>query len=90
MEFNNNYSNKWRSNKRITVKRQITQEGEMMDYLFDEYYNCPYCGERVCKHIYKEGARYHVLSYSNLGVHCSTKACIHNHKCSNDKRRMKK
>lgn len=40
---------------------------------------CPYCGEKMVKHIVKEGARYHVTSWDTLGAHCSTPNCEHNH-----------
>ena len=30
------------------------------------------------KHVYCDGARFHVISFSNLGEHCSEKNCIIN------------
>lgn len=36
--------------------------------------------ENYIKHVRCEGARFHVLSYSTLGVHCSEADCIVNKK----------
>lgn len=44
-----------------------------------KYYKCPYCKKQIQKHIVCEGARWHVHSYSNLGIHCSTSDCEDNH-----------
>ena len=41
--------------------------------------DCPDCGGRRVKHIIKEGARYHVISWSSRGQHCSNKDCETNH-----------
>ena len=44
---------------------------------------CPYCHQPMVKHVIKEGARYHVHSYSGgrggAIIHCSTKECEDNH-----------
>jgi uncharacterized OB-fold protein len=40
---------------------------------------CPYCGERIQKHIVCEDARWHVHSYSTKGIHCSELDCEDNH-----------
>lgn len=50
---------------------------------------CPYCGKQMIKHITKEGARYHVLSWGSLlkpikgqdttVVKCSEPDCECNH-----------
>jgi len=46
---------------------------------------CPYCGKEMVKHIIKEGARYHVTSWSLLkdkdwsGTKCSEPDCENNH-----------
>ena len=50
------------------------------------YFKCPKCGKRVQKHIVKDGARYHVKSWSLLNngesdTTCSEKDCEVNHKC---------
>jgi len=45
-----------------------------------KYIKCP-CGVKVKRHIYKDGARYHVISYSTTGRRCSEKDCEINHKC---------
>lgn len=50
-----------------------------------EYYQCENCGEKVQKHVYEEGARYHVLSWHSLEKKCSEKTCEINHKCSPSK-----
>ena len=42
---------------------------------------CSKCGKLLKKHIIKEGARYHVLSWSNKGTHCSETNCEINHHC---------
>ena len=44
---------------------------------------CPHCGKPIVKHIWKEGARYHVISWhgSKNGAtsHCSEPDCEKNH-----------
>ncbi len=53
-----------------------------------EYRECPYCGKWIQKHIVCEGARWHILSWSNLGRHCSEPNCEDNHgigKCAEEK-----
>ena len=49
--------------------------------LFKETYAgiCKYCGEKMVKHIIKEGARYHVHWWNGYGEHCTTKDCEDNH-----------
>ena len=42
---------------------------------------CPYCGEKMLKHIVKDGARCHVLHWDTNGMHCSEPKCEINHKC---------
>lgn len=49
-----------------------------------EYYKCK-CGEKLEKHISCDGARFHVHSWSNLGIHCSAPMCEDNHKCGDKK-----
>lgn len=44
-----------------------------------EYYKCPHCHKRIQKHIRCEGARWHVKSYSSLGIRCSESDCEVNH-----------
>ena len=50
---------------------------------------CQYCGVKMIKHIYKEDSRYHVHSYSTLGIHCSEPNCEDNHKKNCEKRYKK-
>lgn len=45
-----------------------------------EFYKCE-CGEEIQRHIFEEGARYHVLSWHGLGKTCSEKTCEINHEC---------
>jgi len=40
---------------------------------------CPICKKEMVKHIFKEGARYHVNSWDGNGRRCSTKDCEDNH-----------
>ena len=51
-------------------------------------FKCPKCGEELCKHIVKEGARYHVHSWTggngNAEIHCSESKCEDNHRCRGD------
>ncbi len=44
-----------------------------------EFYKCPYCHQEIQKHIHCEGARWHVYSYDNNGMHCSAVDCENNH-----------
>ena len=46
---------------------------------------CGGCGKKFQKHIIKEGARYHTLSWDWDGTHCSNANCIVNHKCGHNK-----
>ncbi len=39
-----------------------------------------YNPDRTLKHIIKEDARYHVLYYDSLGIHCTEKNCEINKK----------
>jgi len=45
-----------------------------------EVKECPTCHKPMEKHITCEGARFHVLSWSNLGTHCSEENCEINHR----------
>ena len=44
---------------------------------------CPHCGKPMVKHILKEGARYHVISWyrgkNGAFSHCSEPDCEENH-----------
>jgi len=42
---------------------------------------CKFCGKEIFKHVYKEGSRKHVISYSSEGRQCSEPNCEINHKC---------
>jgi len=44
-----------------------------------EYIKCPYCHEMMERHIFCEGARFHVHSYSTKGISCSQPNCEDNH-----------
>ena len=44
-----------------------------------EEIKCPDCGEKVVKHVLKEGARYHVPCWSSQGWRCSEPDCQMNH-----------
>ena len=45
---------------------------------------CPVCGKPIVKHITKDGARYHVISYHKVGnsaiMRCSNPNCEINHR----------
>jgi hypothetical protein len=45
---------------------------------------CPVCGKPIVKHITKDGARYHVISYHQVGnsaiMRCSNPNCEINHR----------
>jgi len=47
-----------------------------------EYINCSDCGAKMVKHVYKDGARYHVISWSTTGRKCSELDCEINHICN--------
>jgi hypothetical protein len=42
---------------------------------------CPKCHEKILTHVFKENARYHVLSWSSKGRHCNIDECEFNHRC---------
>ncbi len=59
---------------RHTVLRPVTL------FFEPKYVKCPICHERMEKHITCEGARFHVLSWSSDGTHCSEPDCEYNHR----------
>lgn len=44
-----------------------------------EYRDCPFCGKQIQKHIFCEGAYWHMPSWDNKGRHCSEPDCEDNH-----------
>lgn len=52
-----------------------------------EEVECPHCGEKMIKHVIKEGARYHVPWWDNQGRHCSEPDCEINHRLVCKKRK---
>jgi hypothetical protein len=72
--------------KHRVVKTKIPSPFEEDEWFIHENTDagkCPYCKEKMVKHIIKEGARYHVTSYykgkNGALSHCSNPCCEHNH-----------
>ena len=62
----------------------------MFEMRFVERVKCPVCKRMMIKHVIKEGARYHVISYYGPeGSHCSTTDCEINHGVGKCKKEVK-